>query len=177
MIAQRGLLLALCVSLAACGTVYRDTDTPMTAQAIDPTRYAGLWYEIARFPVSFQRGCTATTAEYGVTGPDTISVVNTCRDETPNGPAKQVVGSADIEAPGKLRVRFDSVPFVRAPYWVLWVDEAYDTAVVGVPSGKAGWVLARTPEIPDDQWQAALSVLRTNGYDTTQLLRTEQPIP
>lgn len=172
---RAALAAALCLSLAACGSVYRDPGAPIAAQAIDPARYAGLWYEIARFPVPFQRGCTAVTAEYAVTAPDTLSVVNTCRMGAPDGPVEQVEGSATVEAPGKLRVQFDSVPFVRAPYWVLWVDAGYDTAVVGVPSGRAGWVLARSPSIDDADWQAALSVLRETGYDTRALERTEQP--
>ncbi|MBK6406102.1 MAG: lipocalin family protein [Holophagales bacterium] len=31
-------------------------------------RYAGIWYEIASFPPSFQRGCVATTATYTIPG-------------------------------------------------------------------------------------------------------------
>lgn len=169
------LLLGLCVGLSACGTVYRDTDVPIVAQSVDPARYSGRWYEIARFPVSFQSGCTATTAEYSVTGPATLSVLNTCRAGAPDGEVKQVVGSAEIESPGKFRVQFRSVPILRAPYWVLWTDDSYDTAAVGVPSGKAGWILARTPQISEERWSEAVSVLAENGYDTTQLIRTVQP--
>ena len=35
-----------------------------TAESIDIERYLGDWYEIARFDHSFQRGCTATKADY-----------------------------------------------------------------------------------------------------------------
>ncbi|PWR01227.1 lipocalin [Meridianimarinicoccus roseus] len=168
------LVLALLAALAGCaGSVYRDRGVAISTQAIDPARYSGLWYEMGRFPVPFQRGCAATTAEYAVTGPGTLSVVNTCREGTPSGPVQQIVGSAEVVGPGKLSVEFDSVPFVSAPYWVLWVDESYTTAVVGVPSGRAGWVLARTPEMSQSRWISALNVLRANGYDTSKLLRTE----
>ena len=35
-----------------------------TVAHVDLPRYLGTWYEIANFPQSFQRGCTATTATY-----------------------------------------------------------------------------------------------------------------
>jgi apolipoprotein D and lipocalin family protein len=164
--------LVLCL-LAACSPGYRDLDTPMRAQTdLDVTRYLGTWYEIARFPVAFQKGCTATTATYGAVDDNTISVLNQCRRETPDGPIAQVRGTAVIEAPGQLAVQFSSVPFVRAPYWVLWVDKTYETAVIGVPNGRAGWILARTARISPERRANAEEVLRANGYDPALLVET-----
>lgn len=163
--------IATLAALAACGPSYRTTSEPLVAQAdFEPDRYLGLWYEVARYPVVFQTGCTATTAEYGAVDADTVSVLNTCRKGTPDGPVEQIAGQADIVGPGRLKVRFDSVPFVRGDYTVLWVDEAYQTAVVGTSSGKAGWILARTPEISDRTRQTAESVLAANGYDPSGLI-------
>ena len=174
-----GLGLALLAALSGCALVapsYRDRDAPISSQAdFDPERYQGLWYEIARFPVSFQEGCTAVTADYAVTEPGELSVVNTCRDGAPDGPERRIAGSAEVTGPGRLAVRFDSVPFVRAPYWVLWVDADYRTAVVGVPSGRAGWILNRDPAIPPDRLRAALEVLDFNGYDVSKIRPTPQP--
>ena len=164
------LLLALLGLLAACAS-YRDRAAPMATQAIDPARYAGTWVEIAAFPVWFQRGCTATTATYAVTGPDTLSVVNTCRDGAPDGPERRIAGTAEVVGPGRLSVRLGAVPFA-APYHVLWVDADYETAVVGVPNGRAGWILARTPEIAPDTRARAEAVLRANGYAPDRLVDT-----
>lgn len=170
--------LALLLSLAACGTVYRDTKAPIVAQGnFDAARYTGLWYEIARFPVPFQTGCTAVTAEYGLLPDGTLSVLNICHEGTVDGPVKQISGTAKVTGPGQLRVQFASVPFIKAPYWVLWVDADYQTAVVGVPSGRAGWVLSRTPVISDDHMARAITVLRENGYDTDALAMTPQAAP
>ena len=118
-------LLALCVALAACtGGAYRDTAVPIAAQRdFQPERYLGRWYEIARFPVIFEQGCTATTADYGPIDAETVSVLNTCRKGAPDGPADEIAGTARIVAPGELKVKFAGVPFVAADYWVLWVDD------------------------------------------------------
>ncbi|WP_187431038.1 Outer membrane lipoprotein Blc [Roseobacter fucihabitans] len=170
------ILLSLVV-LTACAAPYRDTRVAITSQkGFVAERYLGRWYEIARFPVSFQKGCTATTADYGRIDADTISVKNTCRQGSPDGEMRSISGTADIIGPGRLKVRFNNVPFIAAPYWVLWVDEGYETAVVGVPNGRAGWILARAPIIDADRRVKAEQILRANGYDVTALIDVQQTI-
>jgi apolipoprotein D and lipocalin family protein len=172
---RRLALLAACLVLAACGPSFRDTTVPIAAQRdFAPERYLGRWYEIARFPVRFEEGCTATTADYGPVDATTISVLNTCREGAPDGPAKSIAGTARIVAPGELKVKFASVPFIAADYWVLWVDADYQTAVVGVPSGRAGWILARTPAIDSERRAAAEAVLARAGYDPRLLYDVPQ---
>lgn len=161
------LLLAAC----APGASYRDQSVAMTSMAIfDPARYAGVWYEVASFPTPFQAGCTNTRAEYAVAGPGRLSVRNVCLK---NGEEDAIGGSAEVVGPGRLKVRLSGVP-VAADYWVLWVDADYRTAVVGTPSGRAGWILNRDPQIPADRLKAARDVLEFNGYDTGLLVMTAQ---
>ncbi len=174
--------LALIVLLAGCATqnsgglfsVYRDTDAPIASKAVfEPARYLGQWYEVARYPVPFEAGCVGVTAEYGLRADGLLSVLNICRN--PDGREKsRIAGTAEIVGPGRLKVRFPSVPFVAADYWVLWTDESYRTAVVGAPDGRSGWILNRDPVIPPDRLQAARDVLEFNGYDLSRLMEVPQ---
>ena len=86
----------------------------------------------------------------------------------------EIEGEARLGGPGRPEVSFGSVPFVRAPYWVLWVAEDYRSAVVGVPSGRAGWILHRDPVMPPDRLEAARRILAFNGYDLSALRMTPQ---
>ena len=168
---MRAGLIALLMLLAGCGTSYRDREVSITSMAMfDASKYAGLWYEIARFPVSFQDGCANTQADYQIISTKVLSVKNSCL----RGDSLSVItGKAELVGPGRLKVRLGAMPFA-ADYWVLWVDEDYQTAVVGLPSGSAGWILNRTPEISEDRLIAARAVLEFNGYDLSQLLMTTQ---
>ncbi|MEM9785554.1 MAG: lipocalin family protein [Pseudomonadota bacterium] len=162
--------------LSGCGVleVYRDTEVPLASKAVfEPDRYLGLWYEVARYPVPFEAGCVGVTAEYGARDDGLISVLNICRNA--DGTEKsRISGTAEIVGPGRLKVRFPSVPFVAADYWVLWTDEDYQTAVVGAPNGRSGWILNRTPSIPPDWLQAAKDILAFNGYDLSRLQEIAQ---
>ncbi len=164
-------VLFLVLTLASCGSVYRDRSVGMSSMAVfDPEKYAGVWYEVASYPTPFQAGCEGTQAEYAPLADGGLSVKNTCQKD---GATSVIEGRADVVGPGRLSVRLQGVP-VAADYWVLWVDEGYRTAVVGVPSGRAGWILNRTPDIPADRLSAAQDVLTFNGYDLTALQWTEQ---
>lgn len=172
---RRMILAGVVVLVAGCGgqeglfATYRDAGVPIASKALfEPERYLGTWYEIARFPVPFEAGCVGVTAEYGPREDGGLSVRNTCRRA--DGTVRSVIeGTAEVVGPGRLKVRFPSVPFVAADYWVLWVDEGYRTAVVGTPNGRAGWILNRDPVIPADRWAAAREMLDFNGYDVTRL--------
>lgn len=164
--------LAAALGLSACAPAgYRDPGRPMTVEtALDLDRYLGLWYEIARFPNRFERGCAGVTAEYARRPDGRISVVNTCHKGSPDGPMEVAEGVARVVAPGKLEVTFVPwLPFARGDYWVLHVDPAYSVAVVGEPGGRTGWILARDPHLAPAKYDKAVSALRTMGYDTDQL--------
>ncbi|MHA3977675.1 lipocalin family protein [Halovulum sp. GXIMD14794] len=167
--------LALLLSACGGGGDYRDTSVPMeSVSRLDVERYSGTWYEIARFPNSFEEGCAGVTAEYAQRDDGRITVVNTCRKGGVDGEIDRAEGIARVAAPGQLKVKFVKwLPF-EGDYWVLDVTEDYDLAVVGTPSGDFGWILARDPQIDDAARERALDVLRADGYDVDRLHWTQQ---
>ena len=150
---------------------YRDRSVSMAVQAgLDLKKYLGKWYEIARFPNRFERGCVGVTAEYSMRADGDVRVLNTCRKGTLNGKVEVADGSARVEAPGRLLVNFVPwLPFARGDYWVLYVASDYSLAVVGSPKGTTGWILARTPRISAKERAKAEGVLSKNGYDVREL--------
>jgi len=163
-------------ALAACGGErFRDASAPMeTVAEVDLARYAGRWYEIARFPVWFQEGCADVTADYALREDGRVDVLNACRRDGERDEARAVARSVD-PSDARLKVRFSRWIPIEGDYWILHLDDAYETAVVGVPSGSAGWILARTPQIAPERLEAARTALAAAGYDLTRLTMTPQP--
>jgi lipocalin len=53
-----------CRAVAACvGGPSGNPHPPQPAKAVDLERYAGLWYEAARYDMRFEKGCDGVTAE------------------------------------------------------------------------------------------------------------------
>lgn len=176
---MKSLALVAFLALAACsGGNYRDTDVPIrTVDQVDLTRYAGKWYEIARYPNWFEKGCAGVTAEYSLRDDGRVDVLNTCRQGAVDGPVETAEGIARAADPtnAKLEVKFVQWLPIAGDYWVLHLDEDYQTVAVGNPAGSTGWILARTPQISPAQRAAAEAALSRNGYDTSLLIEVAQP--
>lgn len=148
----------------------KDLPTLKTVEQVDLNKYAGLWYEVAKIPNSFQDHCAyGTTAEYKIQKDGSIQVINKCYDE--NGEpdiADGVANVVDKKTNAKLEVSFVSFLGIRpfwGDYWIIGLDENYQWAVVGTPNRKYGWILGRTPLLSDETMQEIFDILRSQDYD------------
>ena len=176
---MRVLIVALFVAaLAACAAGPRgNSAVPAPAKSVDLQRYKGLWYEFARYENRFEEGCEAVTAEY-VPQPDgVISVKNSCREATVDGPLKVSNGKAKPAGDpkgAKLKVSFFG-PALMTNYWVLDHGDDYDWSIVGEGSGRYLWILTREPRPSAERRVELIARAKSLGYDTDMLRYTEQP--
>jgi apolipoprotein D and lipocalin family protein len=166
--------------LSGCTTLQKgpvgNSAVPQPAKPVDLQRYLGKWHELARYEAGFQKGCEAVTAEYSLTAPDRIKVVNSCRQDSVDGKARDAVGKAKIvegSNNAKLRVSFFG-PFY-GDYWVLDRADDYSWAIIGEPSGRYLWLLHRQPSPGTTATQALAKRADELGYDTKLLRWTKQP--
>lgn len=138
---------------SSCSTAFLALDS---ADDFDIKKYMGKWYEIERLPNKFEEGLEEITAFYELREDGKVNVINEGRLITDKSRIKQAKGRAwvpDPAQPARLKVSF-FWPFA-GDYWVLKVDKNYTYALVGDPSGKFLWILARDPKI-DPKIVAAL---------------------
>ncbi len=155
----------------------------VTVPAIDIDRYAGVWYEIARYPNWFERQCIdAVTATYQRLPDGNISVVNACRTKDGSrDEARGVARPATANDFTRLKVRFVPaflafLPFVWGDYWVIDLAADYDYAMIGEPSREYLWILARSPRMDEGLLQRLLKRAAAQGYDPARVIRTAQSV-
>jgi apolipoprotein D and lipocalin family protein len=164
------------LAVAAC-TASREGGGPQlrVVSHVDLGRYQGDWYEIARYPNRFQKGCVGSMATYTLNSDGTVGVLNRCFDGSFEGKLRSVRGRArvvDPETNAKLKVTF-FWPF-RGDYWIIDLGKHYEYAVVGLPERTYLWILSRTKKMDDEIYKSILSRLEEQGYDITRLIKTEQ---
>jgi apolipoprotein D and lipocalin family protein len=178
------VFITMAVTLAGCmaGPSGRPADAPnlRPVAAVDLNRYAGRWYEIARYPNRFERGCAAVTADYALRPDGRVSVVNTCRQGGVDGEARVAEGSARViegSNNARLAVNFAPIPLPVGDgnYWIIDLDDAYQHAVVGEPGGRFLWFLARTPRISAQARAAMNAAAAAQGYDLSMVEEVAQP--
>ena len=171
---MRSLLQLIFIAMLTTLSTGVGAETPVASvPVLDINRYVGKWFEIASFPMFFQRNCIGdTTAEYALTHGGKISVLNRCRTKDGVSQAEGKAFVVDGSKPARLKVSF-FWPF-RSDYWVIGLDPDYRWAIVANPNRKYLWILSRTRLLPRDQLDAALAVATAQGYDLSQLRYTPQ---
>jgi apolipoprotein D and lipocalin family protein len=143
-----------------------------TVGHVELEKYLGKWYEIAKFPQNFEKGCTDVTAEYSLRDDGKISVVNSC---TKDGHPKTTEGIASINdkaSNAKMDIQFQW-PF-SGKYWIIALAPDYSYAVVGHPNRKYLWILNRKPVMDSMTYNHLVLVAASRGFDIRKLVKTVQ---
>ncbi|OPY31786.1 MAG: outer membrane lipoprotein Blc [Methanomassiliicoccales archaeon PtaU1.Bin124] len=146
-----------------------------TVTSVDISRYLGKWYEIAKFPVSFENGLVGITAEYSLLPNGKVRVVNSGHVGSIDGKLKVAKGKAwvvDRTTNAKLKVRF-FWPFA-ADYWIIELGADYEYAVVSGPMKNYLWILSRRPVMDESLYQEILERLLEKGFDVSRLEKNLQ---
>jgi len=162
-----GLLLLM---LAGC----KSTSNLKVVSGFDAGRYMGVWYEAARYPHRFEKGMSAVSATYSLNDDGTIKVLN--RGYVDNKPDwEEIEGVAKLKGAadeGWLKVSFFK-PFY-ASYKIIYLDEAYTSAIIAGPSYRYLWILTRDPGLPEAQLKQLISKARGFGYDEEKIIIVDQ---
>ena len=152
---------------------------PQTVDFVDLARYAGLWYEIARYPLPFDEDAVAVTATYTLNANGTVGVLNQGRIGTIDGPPTTIEGVAETvdETNAKLLVEFNRPELVgiQFDYWIVVLGVDYDYAVVSSPSRGVLYILSRTSTVEQQFYDALVAYLAQIGFNADRIVLTPQP--
>lgn len=158
------------ITVLIFNNIFSQTKPVETVRYVDITKYAGLWYEIAKIPNRFQKHCVkGTTAMYSIQEDGKISVLNSCIDKSGDvDEADGVARIVDKKTNAKLEVSFVSFfgwrPF-WGDYWIIGLDENYQWAVIGHPEREYGWILSRTKKMDQETLDKVFNILIEQGYN------------
>jgi apolipoprotein D and lipocalin family protein len=67
-------------------------------------------------------------------------------------------------------------PF-KAEYLIIYLNDSYTQTVIGRTKRDYVWIMARTPEIPEEDYTRIVAYLVAQGYDITKLQKVPQRWP
>lgn len=171
------------MGLGMATMAYAQSKPLAVVDKIELDRYLGVWYEIARKPMYFQNKCESNvSATYTLNENGNVTVDNRCY--TQDGKLMQSIGEAFVQNPpfnSKLKVSFlpEAVrwlPVGRGDYWILKIDDDYQTVLVGEPRRNYMWVLSRTQHPEQSVINEYLDYAKSVGYDLGDLIHTKQTV-
>ena len=165
------------VSLAIFAGAAQATMNP--APAVDPTRYVGRWYEVARLPNKIQSDCVAATSDWSREPGGVFNVVQTCHMGAAKGPAKIWRGAGkiiDAVTNSRFRIGFFG-GFVKMDYQILARGDDYSWCILTAANPKFLWIMSRRPALNPDQRAALVAHAQALGYNTSGLVFDNQAAP
>ena len=115
-------------------------------EKIDLNKFMGRWYVFALIPNWIEEGGINSYDDYVLNEDGTIDITYKTIKNDKEKMIKQKGIVVDQNVPGRWEIQFIKpwVPFYKAPYEVIMLDENYEYMVVGYPDNTFGWIMSRS---------------------------------
>lgn len=167
------LLAMAALLLAGC----RESAHPPLALAedVDIERFMGDWYVIANIPTAIEKGAHNAVESYRLDEDGTIATTFTFRKNGFDGEEKRYTPRGFVrEGNGNAVWGMRFIWPVKADYRIAYVDPAYTQTVIGREARDYVWIMARTPQVPDADYERLVAFVAGQGYDVAQLQKVPQ---
>ncbi len=147
-----------------------------TVARVDLSRYMGNWYVIANIPYFAEKHCFDSIESYALRPDGKIDNWFRCRKGSFDAPLKRkataVATVTDLETNANWTVRFFKI--IPVKYSIIDLDPNYQWVVVGHPSRRYGWIMARGKTLDDALYRRLLQDAAAQGYDPAKFQKVPQ---
>ena len=168
---SRALLCALLpLTLLGCGT----TPPLRTVDYVDIPRFMGRWYVLASIPTFLERDAYDAVESYQLAADGTVETTFTFRRGSFDGPVKTYEPRGYIESESNAVWGMQFLWPFKADYRVIYLDDDYETTIIGRQKRDYVWIMARRPVLPDREIDALIDHVAAAGYDPVEIVRVPQ---
>jgi apolipoprotein D and lipocalin family protein len=142
---------------------------------VDLERFMGDWYVIANIPTFIEEGAHNAVETYRLDEDGTIATTFSFRKDAFDGPEKTYNPRGFVRDTGTNAVW--GMQFIwpfKGDYRIIHLTDDYSVTVIGRNKRDYVWLMARTPELDQDLYDEAVSVIAEAGYDTAKLQNVPQ---
>jgi apolipoprotein D and lipocalin family protein len=159
------------LSLAACAT-----RAPMpTVESVNLNKFMGDWYVIANIPTFIETEAYNAVERYELDSEGNILTTFTFNKGGFNGPLKTYNPKGFVK--DKTNNSLWGMQFIwpfKADYRIVYLNDDYTQVIIGRIARDYVWLMARTPEVSDADYQALMQKTKDLGYDLASLRKVPQ---
>jgi apolipoprotein D and lipocalin family protein len=168
----RPLLVAVLL-LAGCQSMQHP---PLAlAASVDLSRFMGKWYVIANIPTFIEKDAHNAVESYRLASDGTIETTFTFRAGGFDGEPKRYTPRGFIQDHATNAIwGMQFIWPVKADYRIAYLSPDYTQTVIGRENRDYVWIMARTPQISENDYQRLLLFLSGQGYDLSLIRKVPQ---
>ena len=168
---QIPILIILIVVLQSCQAA-----PPIhTVETLDIEPFMGDWYVIANIPTFIEKGAHNAIESYRLDEDGTVLTTFTFNKGSFDGPEKKYTPR------GYIRDRKSNAVWamqfiwpIKMEYRIIFLSSDYTQTVIGRTKRDYVWIMARTPSIPESDYQNILKFIGKQGYDISKVQKVPQ---
>jgi len=165
----RLVLVSGVLALAGCASGGKEMEV---VDYVDIDRFMGDWYVIASIPTFLEDQAYNALESYERNDDGTIATTFTFRDGSFDGEKKTYTPTGfvrDHESNAIWGMRF--IWPIKADYRIVYLDDAYSQTIIGRNKRDYVWIMARTPSIPEADYEMLVERVAELGYELDDLRR------
>jgi apolipoprotein D and lipocalin family protein len=138
-------------------------------------KFLGSWYVVGLLPSAFEKGAANGIETYSLDEKGLIRVEYVFYKGGPGG-KKTVMHQKGWIMDKERNTEWKVQPLwpLKLPYLIIDLADDYRYAVVGTNNYKYVWIMSRTPEIHESDYEGILSRLSERGYKVEDIQRMQQ---
>ena len=146
-----------------------------TADHVDLDRFMGDWYVIANIPTFIERDAYNAVESYRLAPDGSIATTFTFNQGSFDGEKKMYQPTGYIvDGQSNAVWGMQFVWPIKADYRIVYVDGEYSQTIIGRIKRDYVWLMARTPQIPEDDYKRLIKLISDQGYDVSKVQRVPQ---
>jgi len=168
----RYLLLPVILLLGACASKEPEMKT---VDYVDLERFMGDWYVIANIPTFLEKDAYNAVETYALNDDGSIDTTFVFRKGSFDGEQKDYNPKGFVKDDGSNAMwgmRF--IWPIKADYRIVYLNDDYSQTVIARQKRDFVWVMARTPSIPEQEYDDLIDFIASLGYDTSKIERVPQ---
>ena len=168
------IMLAFIMPFSGCSN-----HKPMaTVDYVDIDRFMGDWYVVANIPTFLEKGAHNAVETYAMNEDGSIATTFTFRDGGFDGELKEYNPTGFIEDTQTNALwGMQFVWPIKADYRIVYLDEDYSKTVIAREARDYVWVMARKPQLSDNEYEELRQFVGSIGYDISKMNRVPQSWP
>jgi apolipoprotein D and lipocalin family protein len=167
--------LVFILTTIGCATI--KSPPIQTVDHVGIPKFMGSWYVIASIPRIFEKSAYNAVESYEQNPDGTIGTTFTYRKGAFDGPVKT------MKPTGFIRNSSNAVwgmrflwPF-KSEYLIAYLNSDYTLTIIARSARDYVWIMAKTPQISDTDYQRLVERARLLGYDVGKIRRVPQRWP
>ncbi|MEQ1772426.1 MAG: lipocalin family protein [Burkholderiales bacterium] len=170
------VLPTMLLPLAACQSA---PPVPMpTVPKVDLQRFMGDWYVIANIPTFIEKGAHNAMESYRLDADGTIATTFTFRDGAFDGKPKRYTPRGFVHNDGSNALWGMQFMWpIKADYRITYLSDGYSQTIISREKRDYVWIMARTPSLPEADYQRLLKIVQGQGYDMSRVQKVPQRWP